>query len=243
MSLFAFLKQWGQPIRIEDAVMNQSVGIDIFWLIHQSKGDLAVFHSLLQPYLSAKEVHVVFDGRKTTAERREVLEERQTRRSHLQTTIDQIEEALPHMEERDRTILERHLHQLKRQAWKPSREYIDQIKGVIRGVIHEPDGEADQELIRLERAGIIDRIVTNDSDLIKRGAETVLHANMIFSTSHMRKQMGCTKECWEMFLQLCHKVEPLIAYSMVRAYGSVVVGSGVGTGNGTGSRSKCNACE
>jgi len=219
MSLFTFLKQWGHPTTIEDAVKNQSVGIDIFCLIHQSKGNLATFQSSLQPYRAAKTLHMVFDGRKTTAERREVLEERRAQRSQVQNSIDQIEEVLPKMEERDRTILERHLVRLKRQAWKPSRDYIDQIKALIGGVIHEPDGEADQELIRLERAGIIDRIVTNDSDLIKRGAETVVHDNMIFSTSHMRKQMGCTSECWEMFLQLCQKMEPLVAYSLARVYG------------------------
>jgi len=143
--------------------------------------------------------------------------------------------------------------QLKRQIWKPSRAYIDQIKSwlIDQGVsVHEPIGEADQTLIVMENLGIIDLIVTNDSDLIALGAETVLRVetprsmmlrvetprsmvlrvetphsmmlcsdrNVIFSKTHMRKQMGFTKECWKDFMYLCQKVEPLIAYSMIRVY-------------------------
>ncbi len=163
--------------------------------------------------------------------------------------------------------------QLKRQIWKPSRAYIDQIKSWLidqGAAVHEPIGEADQTLIVMENLGIIDLIVTNDSDLIALGAETVLRVetprsmvlrvetprsmmlrvetprsmmlrvetprsmmlrvetphsmmlcsdrNVIFSKTHMRKQMGFTKECWKDFMYLCQKVEPLIAYSMIRVY-------------------------
>jgi len=35
----------------------------------------------------------------------------------------------------------------------------------------------------------------------------------------LRKQMGFTNECWEEFMSLCQKkVEPLVAYSLVRVY-------------------------
>jgi 5'-3' exonuclease len=72
----------------------------------------------------------------------------------------------------------------------------------------------------MENLEIIDLIVTNDSDLIALGAETVLCAdrNVVFSKPHMRKQMGFTNECWKDFMYLCKKVEPLIAYSMIRVY-------------------------
>ena len=221
--LFSFLKRWEQTTTIEEAIKDQSVGIDIFGFIHQSKGDIAQLQESLAPFFQhAKEVHAVFDGKETTAERREVLEERRDKR---QGTIDVMEEirSAPILEEKDQKILDRYLHQLKRQIWKPTKQYMDQIKMwmIDQGAtIHEPIGEADQTLIQLEKTNVIDRIVTNDSDLIALGAETVVRMTngSLFSKSHMRKQMGFTSECWDHFMRLCYQVEPLVSYSMVRVY-------------------------
>jgi len=221
--LFAFLKQWEQPTTIEEAIKNQSVGIDIFGFIHSSKGDITQLQESLSHFFQhAKEIHAVFDGKETTVERKEVLGERRDKR---QGTIDVIEEirSAPSMDQNDQKILDRYVDQLRKQIWKPSTIYIDQVKTwmIDQGAtIHEPIGEADQTLINLERAGIIDRIVSNDSDLIVLGAETLIRSNhTIYSKSHMRKQMGFTNECWDEFMSLCQKkVEPLVAYSLVRVY-------------------------
>ena len=251
--LFTFLKRWEQPVDTKEAIKNKSVGLDIFWFIHQSKGSMAELQASIAVFLQyALAVHAVLDGYHATEERREVLEERRDKRHQTIEIIEEIMEA-PIMEARDQKILERHMTQLKRQIWKPSRAYIDQIKSwlIDQGVsVHEPIGEADQTLIVMENLGIIDLIVTNDSDLIALGAETVLRVetprsmmlrvetprsmvlrvetphsmmlcsdrNVIFSKTHMRKQMGFTKECWKDFMYLCQKVEPLIAYSMIRVY-------------------------
>jgi 5'-3' exonuclease len=231
--LFTFLKRWEQPVDTKEAIKNKSVGLDIFWFIHQSKGDMATLQASISIFFEhAATVHAVFDGRHTTEERREVLEERRDKRHQTIEIIEEIMEA-PIMESRDQKVLERHLAQLKRQIWKPSRLYIDLIKKwlIDRGAdIHEPKGEADQTLIMMENLEIIDLIVTNDSDLIALGAETVLRVetphsimlcadrNVIFSKTHMRKQMGFTNECWKDFMYLCRHVEPLIAYSMIRVY-------------------------
>ena len=221
--LFTFLKRWEQPVDTKEAIKNKSVGLDIFWFIHQSKGSMAELQASLAVFLQyALTVHAVLDGYHATEERREVLEERRDKRHQTIEIIEEIMEA-PIMEARDQKILERHMAQLKRQIWKPSRAYIDQIKSWLidqGAAVHEPIGEADQTLIMMENLGIIDLIVTNDSDLIALGAETVVCAdrNVIFSKTHMRKQMGFTKECWKDFMYLCQKVEPLIAYSMIRVY-------------------------
>jgi 5'-3' exonuclease len=219
--LFTFLKRWEQPVDTKEAIKNKSVGLDIFWFIHQSKGSMAELQASIAVFLQyALAVHAVLDGYHVTEERREVLEERRDKRHQTIEIIEEIMEA-PIMEARDQKILERHMTQLKRQIWKPSRAYIDQIKSwlIDQGVsVHEPIGEADQTLIMMENLGIIDLIVTNDSDLIALGAETVLRNDVIFSKTHMRKQMGFTKECWKDFMYLCQKVEPLIAYSMIRVY-------------------------
>ena len=221
--LFTFLKRWEQPVETKEAIKNKSVGLDIFWFIHQSKGDMAKLQASISVFFDhAATVHAVFDGRHTTEERREVLEERRDKRHQTIEIIEEIMEA-PIMDSRDQKVLERHLAQLKRQIWKPSRSYIDQIKSwlIDRGAaVHEPIGEADQTLIMMENLEIIDLIVTNDSDLIALGAESVFCAdrNVVFSKTHMRKQMGFTNECWKDFMYLCKKVEPLIAYSMIRVY-------------------------
>lgn len=219
--LFTFLKRWEQPVDTKEAIKNKSVGLDIFWFIHQSKGDIAELQASIAVFLQyALAVHAVLDGCHVTEKRREVLEERRDKRHQTIEIIEEIMEA-PIMESRDQKILERHMAQLKRQIWKPSRAYIDQIKSwlIDQGVsVHEPIGEADQTLIMMENLGIIDLIVTNDSDLIALGAETVLRNNVMLSKTHMRKQMGFTNECWKDFMYLCKKVEPLIAYSMIRVY-------------------------
>jgi hypothetical protein len=219
--LFTFLKRWEQPVDTKEAIKNKSVGLDIFWFIHQSKGDMAKLQASLAVFLQyALTVHAVFDGTYVTQERREVLEERRDKRHRTIEIIEEIMEA-PIMESRDQKVLERHLAQLKRQIWKPSRSYTDQIKSWLidqGAVVHEPNGEADQTLIMMENLGFIDLIVTNDSDLIALGAETVLRDNVVLSKTHMRKQMGFTNECWKDFMYLCRQTEPLIAYSLIRVY-------------------------
>ena len=219
--LFTFLKRWEQPVDTKEAIKNKSVGLDIFWFIHQSKGNIAELQASIAVFLQyALTVHAVLDGYHATEERREVLEERRDKRHQTIEIIEEIMEA-PIMEARDQKILERHMAQLKRQIWKPSRAYIDQIKSWLidqKAIVHEPIGEADQTLIMMENLGITDLIVTNDSDLIALGAETVVRNDVMLSKTHMRKQMGFTNECWKDFMYLCKKVEPLIAYSMIRVY-------------------------
>ena len=227
--LFTFLKRWEQSVDTKEAIKNKSVGLDIFWFIHQSKGDIAKLQASISIFFEhAATVHAVFDGCHTTEERREVLEERRDKRHQTIEIMEEIMEA-PIMDSRDQKVLERHLAQLKRQIWKPSRSYIDLIKKwlIDRGAdIHEPKGEADQTLIMMENLEIIDLIITNDSDLIALGAETVLRMNgsengVMYSKYHLRQQLGCTVHQWDDFMYLCrHMKEPdmILAYSLIRVY-------------------------
>ena len=227
--LFTFLKRWEQPVVTEEAIKNKSVGLDIFWFIHQSKGDMAKLQASIMIFLQHTSVlHAVFDGTDMTYERRGIIEERNQKRHRTIAIMEEIMEA-PIMEVRDQKILERHLQQLKRQIWKPSRTYIDQIKCWLIDqdvIIHEPKGEADPTLIKLERNQNIDLIITNDSDLIALGAETILRMNgpergVMYSKSHLRQQLGCTIHQWDDFMYLCrHMKEPdmILAYSLIRVY-------------------------
>ena len=227
--LFRFLRRWEQQLELKDAIEQRAVGIDLFWFLYQTRGDIPALLALLAPFFEyAASVHVVVDGSKMTEERKMVIGERRDQR---QGTIEIMEEirSAPILEERDQQVLDRYLEQLKRQAWKPTREYIDQIKQHLidqGAVLHEPEGEADQTLIELEKRGVIDRIVTNDSDLIAQGAETVIRPHNTHQTvkqlskSHMIQQMGFTIQQWEDFMYMCQQVEPLVAYSMIRVYGT-----------------------
>ena len=225
---FQFFKRWEESITIENAIKQQSVGIDLFCLLYQTKGDDTSLEVLVQPFFQyAREVHIVVDGRSMTQERRETVEERKSFRKGKIEIMEEIRMA-PIMESKDQKILDRYLEQLRKQSWKPSRDYIDLIKHRLieqGAIIHEPDGEADQTLIQLEKSGVIDRIVTNDSDLITLGAESVLRMTpnntTLLSKTHLRKQMGFTIQQWEDFMYLCrHMIEPdiLLAYSLIRVY-------------------------
>lgn len=230
--LFSFLKRWEQPVEIKEAIKNKSVGLDIFWFIHRSKGSMTAFQTSLAVFLQyAKTVHAVFDGRETTPERREELEERRDKRRRTLAIMEEImdisDTIIPIMDSSDQKYVERYLEQLKRQIWKPSRGYMDQIKSWLidqGAMIHEPIGEADRALIDLERNQTIDLIVTNDSDLIALGAETVMRIRMPekgIMYEKIRQQMGCTIQQWDDFMYLCrHMKEPdiILAYSMIRVY-------------------------
>lgn len=226
--LFSFLKRWEQPVDIKETIKNKSVGLDIFWFIHRSKGDLKSFQTFITVFLQyATTVHAVFDGRETTPERREELEERRDKRSRTLALMEEIME-IPIMDSTDQRYVERYLEQLKRQIWKPSRVYIDQIKSwlIDQGVqIHEPKGEADQTLIDLERSQTIDLIVTNDSDLIALGSNAVLriHRSPEKGTMYekIRQRMGCTVQQWDDFMYLCRHMKEsdiILAYSLIRVY-------------------------
>jgi XPG I-region len=234
--LFSFLKRWEQHRLIEDVVKKKRVGIDFFWFLYQSKGDLTVLQESLSPFLThSSEVHVVIDGFHTTVERRVVLEERRNKR---QGKIEMMEEimAAPFsvMEEKDRKWLEKYVNQLERQVWKPSRAYIGEIKQWLqeKGVsIHEPDGEADDALIDLEKKKIVDLVITNDSDLVVLGADTIVRMysihdkkGCVMSKSHLRKQLGFTIQQWDDFMHLCkymNDTDVLLAYSLIRVYKDV----------------------
>ena len=227
--LFTFLTRWEQVCTIEESCKGATVGIDLFWFLYQSRGNTEALKASLAPFMThSKTVHIVIDGKVMTDERKTEVKERRDQRQETIDIIDEIRSA-PALEERDQQILDRYVEQLKRKAWKPSREYIDQIKQILidqGAIIHEAKGEADEALMELEQAGIIERIVTNDSDLIALGGETVLRPHKTpqtvkqLSKSHMIQQMGFTIQQWEDFMYMCQHVEPLVAYSMIRVYGT-----------------------
>jgi len=61
--LFQFLKRFEKEVNVPQYLYKKSVGVDIFWFLHKSKGDMFVLQSFMTPIIrNAKEVHCVFDG-------------------------------------------------------------------------------------------------------------------------------------------------------------------------------------
>ena len=60
--LFQFLKRFEKDINIPQYVSGQSVGIDLFWFLHQSKGDMFSLQNNLLPIIKhSKKVYCVFE--------------------------------------------------------------------------------------------------------------------------------------------------------------------------------------
>lgn len=231
--LFQFLKRFEREVSTTHYISGKSVGVDIFWYLHKSKGDFAKFQSFLLPIIKhAKEVHCVFDGR-PSQEKRTILDEQENKRINTLKSIAEIEAFLKYpfhrMSREDKYIVESHLDQLKRQAWKIQPEYIHQVKDWLLNQkcnIYQAQGEADNLLIELEQLHKISIIITNDSDLLTLGSNTILRPNTqmtstVFQSSNIQKNLGLTVQQWQDFMYLCRHMkntDVILAYSLISVY-------------------------
>ena len=231
--LFQFLKRFEKDVYIPQFISGKSVGVDIFWFLHQSKGDMFQLQNYLLPIIKyAQQVHCVFDGA-PTQERRKSLEEQTKKRQELYQSINQIEKFLKYPFNRltgsDRYCINSHLNQLKRQVWQPPPDYVDYVKNWLAGKgceIHQASNEADHTLIELERKGTISTIITNDSDLLILGSSTVLRPisplkGAVFNRDYICDILGFTDQQWDDFMYLCNHMKDtdvLLAYSLISVY-------------------------
>ena len=88
--LFQFLKRFEKDVNIPQFISGKSVGVDIFWFLHQSKGDMFQLQNNLLPIIKhAQKVHCVFDGA-PTHERKQSHQEQTQKRQELYQSINQI---------------------------------------------------------------------------------------------------------------------------------------------------------
>jgi 5'-3' exonuclease len=231
--LFQFLKRFEKDVHIPQFVSGKSVGVDIFWFLHQSKGDMFHFQNNLLPIIKhAQKVHCVFDGA-PSPEKKKMLQEQSQKRNEILQSIQQIEKFLKYPFNRltgsDRHYINAYLNQLKRQAWHPPPEYIDYVKNWLTGKgceIHQALDEADEILIYLEKKGHISTIITNDSDLLILGSSKVLRPisplrGAIFDKEYICSIVGFTASQWNDFMYLCKNMKDkdvLLAYSLISVY-------------------------
>jgi 5'-3' exonuclease len=231
--LFQFLKRFEKRVSPQTFLQGKSVGIDIFWYIHRSKGDLWVIKDYLNPVISyAAEVHCVFDG-KPSAEKKTLLEEASKRRYELYAAAEQIEQELQnpfnHLTSFARYHLKNHVKQLRSQAWTPSADFIQIVRNWLdeKGCItYKAEEEADTLLADLEKRGVISTVFTNDSDLLVLGCkEVVRHISPqvcgVYSTSYIQKEIQFTSKMWQDFMALCQTMKMkdiVLAYSLISVY-------------------------
>jgi 5'-3' exonuclease len=231
--LFQFLKRFEKDVHIPQYISGKSVGVDIFWFLHQSKGDMFQLQNNLLPIIKhAQKVHCVFDGA-PSQEKRHLLEEQFKKRQELYESINQIEKFLKYPFNRltgsDRHYINCYLNQLKRQVWQPPPDYIEYVKSWLSGKgceIHQAPYEADDILIELEKKGTISTIITNDSDLLILGSSTVLRPisplrGAVFDRGYICDILGFTAQQWDDFMYLCNHMKDkdvLLAYSLISVY-------------------------
>lgn len=229
--LFQFLKRFEIDVFVSDVVRGQSVGIDLFWFLHRSKGDISALQMHLQPILlSAKEIHVVVDGTPSLV-RKQALQEKSEKQNELIHTLRQLEECLTRSLET--TIydgIQHNIQQIKRQLWKPSPFYIQDAVELLRHeksvTIHWAEDEADDLLIQLEQQSMIQIIVTNDSDLLTLGSKNVLRLYSpvkggLYSISVLLQQFGWSDIQWNNFMYTCRQTDQVdlsLAYSLISVY-------------------------
>jgi 5'-3' exonuclease len=231
--LFQFLKRFERKVSPQGYLSGKSVGIDIFWYIHRSKGDLWFIKDYLTPIIStAAEVHCVFDG-KPSPEKKQILEESAKRRYELYVTIEQIELELQnpfnHLPSFSRYHLQRHVKQLRSQVWTPSADFIEVVRTWLQEkgcIIYKAEEEADTLLAELEQQGVISSVFTNDSDLLVLGCkEVVRHISPqicgVYSVSHIQNAFQFTPKMWQDFMALCQTMKMkdiVLAYSLISVY-------------------------
>jgi 5'-3' exonuclease len=232
--LFQFLKRFKKDVHLSQEVSGKSVGIDIFWFIHQSKGDMfSLQGSLIHILNNAKEAHCVFDGTVHTPEKKQELERNADKRNEILRSIKQIEDFLKYpfsmMSSTNKMCVIDHLNDLKRQAWQPSPQYIDEIKSWLvkkKCKLYDAPSEADYVLIDLEKEGIIDTIITNDSDLLVLGSSNIIRPftpvkGELYNKKSICKNMEFTAQQWDTFMYLCKNMrnkDIVLAFSFVSVY-------------------------
>lgn len=231
--LFHFLKRFEKNVYIPQFINGKTVGIDIFWFLHQSKGDMFSFQNYLLPIVKhAEKVYCVFDGA-APEYKKELLQEQNKKRNELLDSIQQIEKFIKYPFNRlsgeDRRCINEYLNQLKRQVWQPHPEFIYSVKSWLSSKgceIYQAPHEADNILIELEKNGKVDTIISNDSDLLILGSSIVLRLlsplrGAVFDREYICDILGFTAQQWNDFMYLCQNMKEkdiVLAYSLISVY-------------------------
>jgi len=165
------------PLEIEP----QRVGIDTHGLLYIWQEDMEAIMNFLQAFQAAGHSLVfVFDG-EAPAEKKEYLQKRRERREHSGLQAHALEQFLVSQEgaaldPKSRQHLERQIQMLKASTWSITREYREKIIALLQASNQKiifAKGEADDELVALEKQKQIDVILSSDMDFIRFGVNRI----------------------------------------------------------------------
>lgn len=225
--LFSFLKRYKKTGSIAD----KRIGVDIFTLLHISKGDIGYITKKLSDYVqSASNVIAVFDG-SPSQERTTALLHTTKHRSDTQLMIQQIDVYLKNsvhtITDKDKQFLEKYTAELQRQAWAPSPEYMWAVHNALVAmsipcIVADKGIEADQILIDLSERNLIDIIISNDSDMLANGAKAVMCMNgAYYELDDIVEGLQFTMDEWQIFCNLCrtlNKADPYFIFTAMKVY-------------------------
>lgn len=233
--LFTFLKQYTIKSKPNAYIGGKRIGIDIFWFMHKCVGNYDKLHELLSDFVaSSSRALFVFDGR-VSEERKAELAELRMKRLNTEEIIKKIQ-AIPRdtMTDSERQFLDRHLADLKVQAWAPRGDFIESVKKKIadwwgdKAEIIVAPYEADLYFKELESSGRIDCILSNDSDMLALGYKNIIRPEIdgsgfvkIYELDMILKGLNMNCEEWLEFMNLCREYKGndiLIPYSVWRVY-------------------------
>ena len=231
--LFQFLSKYETRTSIVQALHNKSVGIDMFWFLHQSKGNSQMIQQYLRPIIEhAKEVHCVWDGA-PSLKTKEMREKREQERQEILQTIAHLDtfimNQIEQLSENDHYTLYQYVEQLRKKAWKPTPNYIDTVKEWLKDegcYQYSAEEEADTLLMDLEKENTVELVISNDSDLLALGSSRLLRIydweeGGLFDKKSICAQLRWTDEQWDNFMTLCRAMkEPdiAVAYSLISVY-------------------------
>lgn len=233
--LFTFLNQYARKEKKIKSILDKKIGIDIFWFMHKCLGDYDKLKELLNDFMiGCNKALFVFDG-KVSNDRKAELQILREKRKKTEEILEKLNEIpTDDMIESEKKFLEKHIEELKIQAWAPRGHFIESVKAKLvewwgdKAIIIVAPYEADLYFGELEKTGQIHCIISNDSDMIALGYKYLIRPEedcdgfiKIYEFNNILRGLNMTISEWEQFIELCRGYngkDILIPYSIWRVY-------------------------
>lgn len=157
------------------------IGIDTHGLLYTWQDNLQAFRDFLSCFQKAGHTPIfVFDGEAPVEKKELLAKKRQTReqsslQAHALTQFLASEEGRQ-LDDKSRVHLERQITSLKTATWSITKDHREKIIAILKDQNVEmlfAKGEADEELVALEKQRRIDVILSSDMDFVRFGVNRI----------------------------------------------------------------------
>ena len=230
--LLTFLRSYEKKVELANIVKDSSIGIDLFWFIHKSKGDLLWIQDYLEPIIkNATHVYCVVDGKtkKDRVKRKEARLERHKIQNELETIREFLKSNEENISKDEQHVIQCYTDTLYLQSWIPTKKYIKYVIDWLENqgcMIRYASYDADEVLVDLQKNGLIHYIISNNSDMLVLGGFRMIHIynktmGGLLSRDHLCKELNLSEDQWDDFMYMCEYIKTddiLLAYSFIRVY-------------------------